>query len=169
MTIDSSSDPERKSKSQKKREMTALQDLGEELVEISASTLASLDLPDDLRTAVHAARAMPQRGAHKRQLKFIGKLMRDIDAEPIRQALDALTGRKRQATADFHKVERWRDRLMAGGETVVPELVAQYPRIDRQRLLRLLQAAQGEFSGGGSPRAARELFLYLRDVVGEGS
>lgn len=167
MIRDDRSDPERKSKSQKKREMTALQELGEELVALSASALSKLDLPVDLRTAVEMARALPQRGAHKRQLQYIGRVMREVDAEPIRQALDALTGRQRLATVDFHKVERWRDRLLERETAAMSELAALYPRLDRQRLVRLIDAALGGTSGVGPPRATRELFHYLRELIQE--
>lgn len=85
---DSFEELEGPSKSQRKRDATALQDLGAQLVKLTSAQLNRIPLPDDLLAAVRAAQAMPQRGAHKRQLQYIGKLMRQInDPEPIRAAL----------------------------------------------------------------------------------
>ncbi|OGA20916.1 MAG: hypothetical protein A3I02_00715 [Betaproteobacteria bacterium RIFCSPLOWO2_02_FULL_67_26] len=88
-------DGDRPSKTQRKKQVHALQDLGAELVELSAEQLAAIELPESLRDAVEAARRITARGARRRQLQYIGKLMRRVDAGPIRAALAALRARPR--------------------------------------------------------------------------
>ncbi len=161
-------DAEPKSKSQVKREMHALQKLGEELVTLSGTELARIALPDDLREAVALAQRLNQRGAHKRQLQYIGRLMRDIDPEPIQRDLDRLRNRDASQTAHFHRIERWRDRLLEEGDTALEALFADHPHLDRQHLRQLLRNAQQEQRADKPPRAARELFRYLRDALAEG-
>ena len=102
---------ERPSKSQRKRDMTALQALGAELVALSADQLDRVELPERLREAIVEARQIKSFEARRRQLQYIGKLMRDVDAEPIRMTLEQWRGSAREATAQQHAVERWRDRL----------------------------------------------------------
>lgn len=155
---------ERKSKSQRKREMTALQTLGEELVELASGELQRLALPEKLLDAVEAARALSQRGARKRQMQYIGRLMRDVDPKPIQEALDAMKTHGRQATVDFHHLEHWRERLLVQGDEAVQELLAEYPDADRQHLRQLIRTAQAEQAADKPPRAARELFQYLRGL-----
>ena len=161
---------EPKSKSQVKREMLAVQKLGEELVGLSSSELARIALPDDLREAIDLARRLPQRGAHKRQLQYIGRLMRGVDCEPIQQDLDRLRNRDAAQTAQLHRIERWRDRLLDEGDSALEALFAQHPLLDRQHLRQLLRNAQKEQAAEKAPRAAREIFRYLRDHLdSEGS
>lgn len=157
-------DSEYKSRSQIKREMEALQDLGETLVTLKAEQLAAIHLSDKLRDAIIAARAITERGARRRQLQYIGKLMRDVDAEPIRQALDTLNNRGRQAAAQFHRLERWRDRLLNEGDAALSEFIEEHPAADRQRIRQLLRNAQREIQADKPPAAARALFRYLREV-----
>ena len=157
--------PEQKSKSQLKREMSELQTLGAELVELAAADLALIELPDTLREAVTAARNMRQHEARRRQLQYIGRLMRAIDATPIRAALEALTHRHHQSTAHHHTLEHWRDRLLAEGDPAIAALLAEYPAADRQRLRQLTRESQQEKVNHNPPRAARKLFQYLREIM----
>lgn len=159
--------PEPKSKSQLKRDMTALQELGEALVKLPASQLDTIPLPENLHAAVHAARAITERGARKRQLQYIGKVMRQIDAAPIQEAFDALHNRSQQATTQFHRLERWRDRLLGEGDAALSEFLTAYPNADSQHLRQLLRNAEREATAGKPPSAARALFRYLREVAGE--
>lgn len=158
---------ELKSKSQVKREMIALQKLGEELVELSGAELARIAMPDDLRDAIALARRLPQRGAHKRQLQYIGRLMRGIDAEPIQQDLNRLRNRDAAQTAQLHRIERWRDRLLEEGDDALQPLLDAHPHLDRQHLRQLLRNARQEQRVEKPPRAARELFRYLRDSLAD--
>lgn len=159
--------PEQKSKSQRKRDMTALQELGEALVKLPASQLDTIPMPENLLHAVMAARAIPERGAHKRQLQYIGKVMRKIDATPIQAAFDALHNHSQHAAVHFHRLERWRDRLLSEGDTAVSEFVDVYPTADSQHLRQLIRNTERETNAGKPPSSARTLFRYLRDIIGE--
>ena len=154
------------SKSQLKRESHALQSLGEELVELPSSKLAKIPMPDELAEAVALARKIKQRGGRKRQLQYIGKVMRKIDAEPIQQAMDALKNDSAKDTARLHKLEQWRDRLLEEGDAALAELLEQQPAADRQHLRQLVRNAQREAKQNKPPKSARELFRYLRELMG---
>lgn len=154
-----------KSKSQRKREMTALQDIGEQLVELTRSQLDKLTLPEALLEAVQMARSMNQRGARKRQLQYIGKVMRSVDADPIRVALEALEKPHQQAAGHLHAIERWRDRLLTQGDAALEEFFEKYPDADRQHLRQLVRNATAEKLADKTPRVARVLFHYLREVM----
>jgi ribosome-associated protein len=154
-----------KSKSQRKREMHALQELGEELVKLSKEQFEKITLPDDLHDAIVEARHIHQRGAHKRQLQYIGRLMRSLDPAPIREQLDTILGHSRQAVENLHQIERWRDRLLAEGDHTLEELVTQYPETDRQYLRQLIRNANKETLDNKPPKSTRALFRYLRDLI----
>lgn len=152
------------SKSQRKRDAKALQELGEALVRLNAEQLQRLELPTELHEAVILAQGIRQHGGRKRQLQFIGKLLRSLDAEPIRAALATLQGQSRAAAARHHRIERWRDRLLEEGDGAVTELMQTLPGADPQHLRQLLRNARREAAAGQPPRAARTLFRYLRDL-----
>lgn len=160
-------DPEQKSKSQLKRDMTALQELGEALVKLPASQLNTVPMPENLLNAVMAARTITERGAHKRQLQYIGKVMRKIDATPIQAALDALHNHGQHAAVHFHRLERWRDQLLSEGDTAVSAFLSEYPAADSQHLRQLIRNTERESKAGKPPSSARTLFRYLREIIGE--
>lgn len=170
--IDNSADDDRlnenrrgpASKSQKKREMDALQDLGTQLVALSADRLKKINLPENLRSAVREAQRITAHGAHRRQLQYIGKLMRDVDAEPIQAALDEVNGVSAAATARMHKLERLRERLLVD-EAVLGEITRDYPAADLQRLRQLRRNALKEQELNKPPRAFREIYRELRDLI----
>ena len=112
------------SKSARKREHLALQELGEKLVDLTESQLQSLSLDPSLLEAVQDAKSMRARGAFRRQKQLIGKLMRNQDPEPLRTALDAFGRRDRINTANFHRAEQWRNRITAEGNGALPEFFA---------------------------------------------
>lgn len=153
------------SKSQRKREMHALQALGEELVELSVDQFKKIDLPEDLRIAILEARRIHQRGARKRQMQFIGRLMRNVDAAPIQEHLDTLRGHSQRAAQQLHNIERWRDRLLAEGDSALEELLQSYPHADVQNLRQLLRNANKEALANKPPSAARSLFRSLRELL----
>lgn len=152
------------SKSQRKRECHALQDMGEKLVELSSEQLAKMPLDDALRNAVLEAQRIRQRGGRKRQLQYIGKLMRKVDAEPIREALARLEQNHAATSAAHHRLERWRDRLIEEGDAALAELLEALPQADRQQLRQLVRNAQRERQQGKPAKTARELFRYLRSL-----
>lgn len=153
------------SKSQLKRESEALQKLGEELVELPASKLAKIPMPEELADAVELARKITARGGRKRQLQYIGKVMRKIDAEPVEKAMNELRTEHLRENARLHTLEQWRDRLLHEGDAALAELLEQQPNVDRQHLRQLMRNAQQEAKKNKPPKSARELFRYLREVT----
>ena len=155
--------PDKPSKSQKKREMEALQDVGAELVELGRDQLKKIDLPDDLREAVTDAQRFTKHEARRRQMQYIGRLMRDLDAAPIRAALDSIRGVSAAATARQHALERLRTRLLED-EAVLGEIASMHPGADLQHLRQLRRNALKEQEQNKPPRAYRELFRVLREL-----
>jgi len=153
------------SKSALKREMTDLQSLGAELVALSKDQLKKVDLPDGLREAVRDAQRFTQHGAHRRQLQYIGKLMRGIDDAPIRAVLDEINGLSAAANARMHALERLRTRFLED-ETVIGEIAAAHPAADLQYLRQLRRNALKEQQQSKPPRAFRELYQVLRELQG---
>jgi len=152
------------SKTQRKKQMTELQELGAELVELSVEQLAQILLPETLRDAVTAARQTVKFGARRRQLQYIGKLMRTVDPEPIRAQLDVWKNTSHEHIAWLHQIERWRDRLLAD-ESALNEFVSTYPRADTQHLRTLLRNTLRERELNKAPKSYRALFQALREVM----
>lgn len=154
------------SKTQRKRQMHELQALGEALVELSDAQLASIDLPERLLDAVLDARRASRHEARRRQLQFIGKIMRTVDPEPIRERLAAWKAVSHARTARLHLLERWRARLLED-ENVLTELVREHPHADVPRLRALLRSAKREHEAGRPPKSFRALFQALHDTIAE--
>ena len=154
------------SKSAKKREMTALQKLGGELVELNAQQLESMQLPEALLEAVQEAQRLTKHEAKRRQMQFIGRLMRDLDAVPIRDRLEQWKGKGREHTAQLHAIERWRNELMAG-DPALARFLNEYPGADSQKLRTLIRNARREQGASLPPKSYRELFRVLRDITTE--
>jgi ribosome-associated protein len=157
-------DEEPPSKTQRKKEMTALQDLGEELTRLNDAQLAEVPLPETLREAIVEARRITKHEGKRRQMQYIGRLMRTIDVAPVREKLASWNGVSRDATALLHRIERWRDRLLED-ETAIQEFIAAHPRSDLQRLRSLLRAINKERAENKPPRQYRELFRMLRETL----
>lgn len=155
------------SKSQRKREAHALQALGESLVKLNKSALNQIPLPDDLRHAIEEAQRLHQHGALKRQLQYVGKLMRQCDVEPIRDAYEKVTHSYREDVQQHHKLEQWREQLLSNGDQALEQLLAEHPDVDRQHLRQLIRTANQETAKGKPPKAARELFRYLRQIFAD--
>ena len=145
--------------------MHALQDLGEALVALEPKRLAELAaevaLPETLVDAIREARAITAWGGRKRQLQYVGKLMREIDADPIRRRLDLWAHGREANAARLHALEQWRDRLIAE-PAELDRLSAEFPRLDRPRFRALIQKARDERQRGVAPHAFRELFRELK-------
>ncbi|TRZ94531.1 MAG: DUF615 domain-containing protein [Rhodocyclaceae bacterium] len=154
------------SKSQLKREMTALQDLGAELVALSKERLAKIDMPERLRDALLDAQRFTKHEARRRQMQYIGKIMRDIDATPLQAAMDEIKGNSEAANIRQHRLENLRTRLMED-ETRFSEVARDFPGADIQHLRQLRRNALNEEQQGKPPRAYRELFRELRDLEGK--
>ena len=154
------------SKSERKRQSQGLQELGEALITLPESEFDALPLPENLRDAVALARRITAHGGLSRQKQYIGKLMRGIDAEPIRQVLEDRNNRLRSETLRLRKVESWRTRLIESRAQALDELLAAYPDLDREILRGLIEQALRERERGQPPRASRELFGILRNAMG---
>lgn len=152
------------SKSQQKREVEALQALGEELVQLPDSQFKRMELPDDLRTAVAACRKITQNGALRRQKQYIGKLMRHIDAVPIQAQLDVFNGVSAEANVKLHQAEKWRDRLIADNEALTLFLNG-FPDTDATHLRQLIRNARDEAARSKPPKAFREIFRVIREAI----
>lgn len=152
------------SKSELKRQSAALQDLGEELMSLSQEHLNALELPENLLEAIHLGRSIRAHGGLKRQKKFIGKLLRNLDASPIQTQLQQLKNREAYATRQHHHLEHWRNRLIDGGDAAIDALMAEYPHADRRKLRQLVRESQAERLQEAPPRSARLLFRYLRTL-----
>jgi ribosome-associated protein len=164
-------DDTRPSKTQRKKHMLALQDLGAELVALNDEQLESMALPENLHDAVSAAQRITSFEGRRRQLQYIGKLMRTIDADPIRERLDIWKASSREHSARLHRIERWRERLLAD-ESALAEFMENHPRADAQQLRALVRNTRRERAENKPPRSYRALFQFLRatlDQTGEES
>ncbi|MGI9295207.1 MAG: ribosome biogenesis factor YjgA [Pseudomonadales bacterium] len=162
-----SEDDYKKSKSQLKREMTALQELGETLVKLTDRDLQRVPLDDDLKTEILKARSIQQREGRRRQLQYIGKLMRSIDSTPIEAALQEMAAGNRAEARQFHALEDLRDQLIANTDGALENAMHTYPHADRQHLRQLIRNAQHEQAADKPPASARKLFRYLRELAEE--
>jgi ribosome-associated protein len=153
------------SKSLLKRQSAELQQLGESLIELAPHELDELELPEKLRDAIDIAKRITAHGGLYRQKQFIGKLMRKIDVDPIRAALEAKRNTQRTEVLRFRRVELWRDRLLSDDSTALSALLEEHPETDRPQLERLLARARHEQQRRQPPAAARELFTVLRALL----
>jgi ribosome-associated protein len=155
------------SKSELKRRVEALQKAGEALIDLPPVQLAKIPLSNELRSAVQeAARMRNKRAAYKRQRQYIGRLMREADAQPILEALHDLQSTHLAETSRFHEIEYWRDALLsATAAEALTELVAAHPGVDVQQLRNQVGKAQRELKSGRNRHAQRELFAVLRDML----
>jgi ribosome-associated protein len=152
------------SKSQKKREVEALQDLGTELVKLPEAQFRRIELPEELRAAVAECRKITQNGALRRQRQYIGKLMRAIDPAPIQAQLDAFKGVSAVENARLHQAERWREKLIADNDALTAFL-DQFPDTDATHLRQLIRNARDEAAHGKPPKAFREVFRVIREAM----
>ncbi len=157
---------QRLSKSARKREAASLQELGVKLSALPDQEIKALELPDNLFVALRDLRRLPSHGAQVRQRQYIGKLMRDIDPQPVLAKLEERKQRHDLEIRHFQQIERWRDRLLSEPASGIDELLQEYPHADRAQLARLLEKAEKERVEQRSPVAARELFAFLRQLLG---
>ena len=156
------------SKTRRKQAMHALQDLGEALIALDAKRLGELGLPERLVDAVTVARGIRAHEGRRRQLQYIGKLMRDVDPAPIREALARWAAGVPDDHARFAAVERWRDELMVD-DGALARFAAAHPAADHPALAALVRDARAERARGSPPHRYRALFRTLRQAVDSGA
>jgi ribosome-associated protein len=154
------------SKTKIKKQMHELRDLGKELTELGKDQIAQLDIPENLRDALREMKSINKFGAQRRQIQYIGKLMREIDPAPILAKLDAWKGKSQHHVAYMHQLERWRDRLLES-DAALTELLSAHPQADAQRLRSLIRNAQKEIEAQKPPKNYREIFQVLREIIPE--
>ena len=157
------------SKTQLKAEARSLRDLGQALAGLPAADRAALDLPDALRDSIDRYNAIRKHGAKKRELQYLGKMMRRIDPEPVRAAIEAREAGSREDAAALHRLERWRERLIDDDEAVTA-FIDEHPGCDVQQLRSLIRSVRRE-GGAEDPsmrhgKSYRALFRFLRDQAG---
>ena len=152
------------SKTQRKQQMEDLQALGEELVALSSDRVKKIEIPENLRDAVREAQRMTRPDeAKRRQMQYIGKLMRSVDVEPIRAALALVRGESASETARLHRLERWRTELLAD-EKMLHDIATRYPSVDLQHLRSLRRAALKEQEQNKPARSYRAIFQLLKEL-----
>ena len=153
------------SKSERKRQMHALQNLGTSLLTLSDKQLAQIPIDDEqLLGALRECRQIRSNSARKRHLQLIGKLMRNVDPVPIENALSALHAVQQKSASDFHQLEQCRDDILAAGVDGVELAIAKWPAADRQQLRQLVLQHQRELQRKQPPAASLKLFRYLREL-----
>jgi ribosome-associated protein len=154
------------SKTQRKKQMDALQDLGRELVDLPNDKLKKIKLPEDLFNAITEYKRITSNGAKRRQAQYIGRLMREIDPDPIRAHLAASKGESAAHAAWLHQVERWRERLLED-DKALPQFVDAYPQADVQQLRTLIRNARKERDEARPPKHFRQVFQTIKDIIPE--
>jgi ribosome-associated protein len=157
---------DRPSKSQLKREMTALQELGTALVELPKDALKRMPMTEDLSDAVHEARRITDHEGKRRQLQYVGRMMRGLTEDEVatlRTALEAYRGVNKAATARLHWIERTREKLLAD-DAALTEFVRQHPAADVQEGRTLIRNVRREQQQARPPRYFRELFQWIKTV-----
>jgi ribosome-associated protein len=158
----------RPSKTKQKEAMHELRDLGAELVELSVGQLKRINLPENIFEAVRACQKITAHGAHRRQIQYLGKLMRTTDDEPIRAGLALIRGESSAETARLHRLERFRTRLLED-ESVLTEIAALWPSVDLQHLRQLRRNALKEQEGNKPPKNFRAIFQVLQELDKQGA
>ena len=164
---DFSDSNERPSKTRQKKAMHELRDLGADLVGLSAGQLRRIDLPEDILAAVRECQKITAHGAHRRQLQYLGTLMRGADDAPIRAGLALLRGESAAETARLHRLERMRTRLLED-EAALSAIAAAWPGADLQQLRQLRRNALKEQAAGKPPKNYRAIFQALQELDQQG-
>ena len=164
---DFTEDTGRPSKTKQKEVMHELRDLGAELVELSVGQLKRINVPENIFDAVRECQKITAHGARRRQIQYLGKLMRSVDDEPIRAGLALLRGESSAETARLHRLERLRVRLLED-EAVLTEIAAQWPGVDLQHLRTLRRNALKEKENNKPPKNFRAIFQILQELDQKG-
>lgn len=168
-------DIEPKSKTQIKEEMLALQDIGRVLIELPDSVYKTFPISEDLDDAIKTYRRISSHNARKRQMQYIGRVIRGLDVQPLLDAIDNHKNGNRKKNLVFQELEKIRERLIAGEQSAVDEVLKRYPNCQRQKLMQLVRAAQKEAKANQETNAAnntrqfKKLFGFLKELENEAS
>lgn len=157
---------DRPSKSQLKREMTALQKLGAELVAEARDRVKRIPMPEDVREAILICQQISDHEGRRRQLQYVGKKMRTLDEAElavIQATIDSWKGASKAETAALHSLERQRDKLLAD-DAALTALRDRYPQIDMQHVRTLIRNARKEQAENKPPKAYREIYQLLKTL-----
>ena len=164
--FDASEENEQLSKTQIKAQMVAMQKLGESLVHLGQSSLAKIPMDPELLDAVMLARKiLRKKEGYRRQLQLIGKIMRNIDVAPIEQALSNIKSAHKKLNDAFHGTEMLRDAILKEGDSKIESTIADYPMLDRQKMRQYVRQANKQLAESKPPKASRELFQYLKQII----
>lgn len=152
------------SKTQRKKECDEMQALGEKMIALGKDELAQIAMEDQLRHAIEEAQRMKSRGALKRQRQFIGKLIRNMDAESLQSELDKILHKHDLHNAEFKRMEKWRDSMLEQGDDGLNAFMQHYPQADRQYLRQLIRNVAREQQNNKPPVSYRNIFKYIREV-----
>lgn len=157
-------DDSQPSKTRLKAEADAAQEIGRQLVALPKDKLKKLQLEESLLDAIAEAKRITANGAIRRQMQYIGRLMRDTDLAPIVEQLQKWDGKHQEENARFHQMERWRTRMLEDVKAI--ELfIAEFPQTHVQQMRTLIRNAQKEHAAGKPPKSSRELFKMIREVM----
>ena len=162
---------DRPSKSQLKREMTALQKLGADLIAEPRDRVKRVPMPEDVRDAILECQLIKDHEGRRRQLQFVGKKMRSLDEAEIaiiQKTIDSWKGLSKADTAAMHALEKRREKLLAN-DAALTELLGQHPELDAQHLRTLIRNARKEQAENKPPKAYREIFQILKDLAKKSS
>jgi len=154
----------RLNKSQQKREIQALLVLGKQMAALDAVALGKMDIPGELFRALLDVQGM-KHGAEKRQFKLICKMLRQMNTESLQETIAELAGKKADLDKNFHRSERWRDRLIAEGQTAITEFMDAYPQANAGQIRQLARNANKEALQNRPLRSSRALFKLLRETI----
>ncbi len=152
------------SRTRQKKEDHARQMLGERLVDLSENQLERIGLSDEILEEVILAGKTTSHGARRRQIKYIGSLLRNIDTTPIEKALEIIDRGDYEQKAAFKKIETWRDKLKEGNMGLIDEILTECPMAERQQLSQLARNAKKEFEENRGTKASKALFRYLKQI-----
>lgn len=153
------------SKSERKRQMHALQKLGRELAEMPDAQRAKFTLSEDLHHALDVYNRIRQGEGRRRQLQYIGKAMRKLDQQLLEQELEAQRAESALTLQASQEADEWRNALIDGDKTTLEAFIEHCPGVDIQRLRQLTRQCQKEKAGGKPPANARKLFELVRDAL----
>ena len=156
----------RPNKTEIKRDIVVISEIAEELTTLSREQLNDFELPDGIFQAIIRAIKMPHKSARKREMKYITAQLRKMELEEIEEKLARLNSQSVHAVREHHQAEKWRDKLVIDNDnSVLTQLLSQYPNADSQQLRQLQRNAKKELAAEKPPKSARLLYKYVKSLL----